>query len=60
LTDDEKPARKAKKAAKPKAASRPKFANPADRSQTWTGKGRQPNWYRAEVEKGTDPAKMKI
>ncbi|OAN68974.1 DNA-binding protein [Sulfitobacter sp. EhC04] len=61
LADDEKPARKTKKAAaKPKTVSKPKFANPADRSQTWTGKGRQPNWYRAEVEKGTDPAKMKI
>jgi DNA-binding protein H-NS len=40
--------------------SPPKYANPADPSQTWTGKGRQPNWYRAEVEKGTDPASMEI
>lgn len=62
LTTEEKPARKPikakKKAAGPKAA--PKFANPADATQTWTGKGRQPNWYRAEVEKGTSPDKMKI
>lgn len=40
--------------------SEPKYANPADPSQTWTGKGRQPNWYRAEVEKGTDPETMKL
>ena len=62
LTDDAKPVRKGRKgkgkANGPKSA--PKFANPADRSQTWTGKGRQPNWYRAEVEKGTAPEKMAI
>jgi DNA-binding protein H-NS len=40
--------------------SAPKYANPADKSQTWTGKGRQPNWYRLEIEKGTDPDSMKI
>ena len=41
-------------------ASAPKYANPSDPSQTWTGKGRQPNWYRAEVEKGTTPESMEI
>lgn len=62
LNDDAKPARKARKSkGKAKGAkSAPKFANPADPSQTWTGKGRQPNWYRAEVEKGTAPEKMAI
>jgi DNA-binding protein H-NS len=40
--------------------STPQFANPADASQTWTGKGRQPNWYRAEIEKGTDPDSMRL
>jgi len=51
------------KKTKPKSAgpkSKPQFANPSDPSQTWTGKGRQPNWYRAEVEKGTPPESMKI
>jgi len=60
---DEAPAqkkpRKARKAASgPK--SKPQFANPADPSQTWTGKGRQPNWFRAQVEKGTDPETLRI
>ncbi len=57
-----KPAAKARKTKPkaPKAASKPQFANPADKSQTWTGKGRQPNWYRAEVEKGTAPDTMRI
>lgn len=58
LTEGEKPARKQRQTAK--TVSKPKYANPADRSQTWTGKGRQPNWYRAEVEKGTAPESMEI
>ncbi|MDF1727982.1 MAG: H-NS histone family protein [Sulfitobacter sp.] len=48
------------KAKGPKSPSKPKYANPADPKQTWTGKGRQPNWYRAEVEKGTKPESMEI
>ncbi|MFK7836666.1 MAG: H-NS family nucleoid-associated regulatory protein [Sulfitobacter sp.] len=51
--------RKAKaKSTGPKSA--PKFANPADPKQTWTGKGRQPNWYRAAVEGGAAPASLAI
>ena len=40
--------------------SKAKFANPENPSETWTGKGRQPNWYRAEIEKGTAPESMAI
>lgn len=29
-----------------------KYANPADRSQTWTGRGRKPNWVVAGLKKG--------
>lgn len=50
---------KAKKKA-PKKPSKPAFANPEDRSQTWTGKGRQPNWYRDQVAQGTAPDTMRI
>ncbi len=46
-----------KKAAKP---SKPKYANPADPSRTWTGKGRQPLWFLAAVEKGINPTDMEI
>ena len=62
LSEDGKPAKKERKnKAKPvKAKSKPQFANPADQSQTWTGKGRQPNWFRAAVEKGATPDSMKI
>lgn len=52
-----------KKKTKTKAAkkpSKPVFANPEDATQTWTGKGRQPNWYREQVATGTDPETMRI
>jgi DNA-binding protein H-NS len=29
-----------------------KYANPDDRSQTWTGRGRKPNWVIARLKKG--------
>ncbi|MBT8410687.1 MAG: H-NS histone family protein, partial [Octadecabacter sp.] len=35
-------------------------ANPADPSQQWTGKGRQPNWYKAAIEAGKSPESMAI
>lgn len=52
--------RKNKRKTAKKSPSPAKYANPADPTQTWTGKGRQPNWYRAEVEKGTSPSSMEI
>lgn len=30
----------------------PKYANPADPSQTWTGRGRKPNWVVSALESG--------
>lgn len=30
----------------------PKYANPADPSQTWTGRGRKPNWVLDAVKAG--------
>lgn len=30
----------------------PKYANPADPSQTWTGRGRKPNWVIAALDEG--------
>ncbi len=51
-------------AAKPKTktgkSSPPKYANPADPSQTWSGKGRQPAWYREATAAGKAPADMEI
>lgn len=30
----------------------PKYANPADASQTWTGRGRRPRWVQAALDAG--------
>ncbi|MEO1641598.1 MAG: H-NS histone family protein, partial [Pseudomonadota bacterium] len=54
-----KPGRK-KPGPKPKTASVPKYKNPSDPSQTWTGKGRQPEWFKAAIAAGTSPDKMEI
>ena len=43
-----------------KSVSAPKYRNPTDASQTWTGKGRQPDWYKSEMAKGTDPQSLEI
>ena len=56
-TKDKPKKAKAKSAKKP---SKPVFANPDDKTQTWTGKGRQPNWFRTQVEHGTEPDSMRI
>lgn len=40
------------KSASTKAAGVAKYANPADASQTWTGKGRQPEWFKAAMAAG--------
>ena len=47
--------------AKPaKKAGRPKYSNPDDKSQTWTGKGRQPDWFKAAIAGGKDPKDLEI
>ncbi len=57
LNDEAKPPKVVKKRTKPSVA---KYANPADKSQTWTGKGRQPNWYREQLAKGVKPEALEI
>ncbi len=40
------------KAAKGKSLGVAKFANPDNRSDTWTGRGRKPNWLVDRLKKG--------
>lgn len=35
-----------------KAPGKAKFANPEDATQTWTGKGRRPDWFVAAITAG--------
>jgi len=50
----------APKKAGPKTKSTPKYANPADKSQTWTGKGRKPEWFKSAIAAGQNPDSMAI
>lgn len=45
---------------KPKSKAPPKFRNPNNASETWSGRGRQPEWFKAAVEAGTPREKMAI
>jgi DNA-binding protein H-NS len=31
---------------------KPKYRNPADPSQTWTGRGKRPRWFNAALSSG--------
>lgn len=38
----------------------PRYRNPADASQLWTGRGRQPKWVKEWLEAGKDIAGLKV
>lgn len=38
----------------------PKYANPADASETWTGRGRKPRWVEAALASGKSLDDLKI
>jgi DNA-binding protein H-NS len=42
------------------AGGRAKYANPANPSQTWSGRGRKPGWFAAALEAGKRPEDMAI
>ncbi|MBZ8117112.1 H-NS histone family protein [Roseovarius sp. LXJ103] len=50
----------AKAPKKPTQKAAPKYANPADTSQTWTGRGRRPAWVIAALEAGKSLDDMAI
>lgn len=50
----------AKKASAKKPAAPPKYKNPADPSQTWSGRGRQPQWYKDAVKAGKSAKSLAI
>ncbi|WP_103334972.1 H-NS histone family protein [Pseudotabrizicola formosa] len=37
-----------------------KYANPADASDTWSGRGRKPRWFEAALKAGKRPEDMSI
>ncbi|USX27828.1 H-NS histone family protein [Oxalobacteraceae bacterium OTU3CINTB1] len=38
----------------------PRYRNPADQSQQWTGRGRQPKWVKEWLDAGKDIAGLKV
>jgi len=38
--------------ARKRTPARAKYANPANRSETWTGRGRRPRWVEAALKSG--------
>lgn len=54
-------AKKSKKSSSmPKKPSIPKYAHPENPAMTWTGKGRQPVWFKEAVEAGKPAEAMLI
>jgi DNA-binding protein H-NS len=49
---DELTSKKSGKGAAKGSSANPKYMNPSNPTQTWTGKGRQPNWFKAALESG--------
>jgi DNA-binding protein H-NS len=47
-----KPAKRAKAA--------PRYANPADASVTWSGRGRKPRWFSEAIAAGMSPESMAV
>jgi DNA-binding protein H-NS len=45
---------------KQKRSVAPKYANPANRSETWTGRGRKPRWVEAALKSGKSLADLAI
>ena len=42
------------------AGTAPKYQNPSDPSQTWSGRGRQPAWYKAALAAGKTAESLAI
>ena len=49
---------KKKKSAKP--VGKIKYRNPANPGQTWTGRGKQPNWLKEALERGANKVDFAI
>ena len=43
-----------------RAPAAAKYRNPRDASQTWSGRGRQPQWFKAAIAAGKKPESLEI
>jgi DNA-binding protein H-NS len=51
---------KATKAKGSKSQGAPKYKNPENPAQTWSGRGRQPAWFKSALERGKSPEEMSV
>lgn len=40
------------KSRKPRSKVKPKYRNPANKTETWTGRGKRPRWFSAALSAG--------
>jgi DNA-binding protein H-NS len=45
---------------KKRAPATVKYANPADKSDTWSGRGRKPRWFVAALNDGKSPEDLMV
>ena len=43
-----------------RAPASAKYANPANKSDTWSGRGRKPRWYEAALKEGMSQADLAV
>jgi DNA-binding protein H-NS len=43
-----------------RAPASAKYANPADKSDTWSGRGRKPRWFIAALAAGMQPDELSV
>lgn len=43
-----------------RAAAGVKYRNPADASETWAGRGKRPNWFKAALATGADIESFRV
>jgi DNA-binding protein H-NS len=46
--------------ARKRAPATAKYANPANRSDTWSGRGRKPRWFEAALNAGKSPEDLAL
>lgn len=47
-------------AVRKRAPAVPKYANPANKADTWSGRGRKPRWFEAALNGGRSPEDLAI
>lgn len=58
--DDVFSGRRIKKAGGRVSKNAPKYRHPENPNKTWSGRGRQPTWYKEAIDSGREPEELAI